>query len=90
MAGNGVGMALITVGVAVGSAEYASVSKGHGFIMKPVIAGFGLGVVILLVYAASPQLGAALAWLIIVGSILRNGTALLQGAATVVSPNKKG
>lgn len=79
-------MALLTTGVAVATAEYAAIHKGGGFVMKPVIAGFGLGLFVLAVYSANDALGAAFAWLIIIGSILTNGLGLLTGFTKLVSP----
>jgi hypothetical protein len=79
------GIVVLAVAVVVGTSEYKSVAKGGGFVMRPVIAGFVLGTLLLAVGAGNSGLGVAFCWLVIVGSILRNGSGLLTGATNVVT-----
>lgn len=76
--------AVTTVLVVVGSTEAKSIKDGKGLTIKPVIGGFLLGIALISIDNASPQLGTKFNWLMIIGALLLNGAALFEA----ITPKK--
>lgn len=74
-----------------GLAEVDSVSSGGGFVMRPVIGSFILGVFLYAVGEASPKLSAAFAVLVVVNAVIEHGRVFdkLAGAKPAVAKGKK-
>lgn len=65
--------------VTVGTTEAARIAKGNGPTMKPIIAGFILGICLYGIYAIDDYLGHTFAILIVVTAILANGMTVISG-----------
>ncbi len=69
-------LSLITVVTVVGLTEVTSVSKGKGFKLEPVIAGFLLGIMLFALDSVNPKVSRSLCGLIIVVTLIYNGSSL--------------
>lgn len=75
---NGATDAVIISVIAIsGSAVIKDTAAGK-FTMRPIIAGFILGSVLLLVAAASPAIAKGLATLGVIGAVIENGPAVAK------------
>jgi len=68
-----------TVLITVGSTEAAEIAVGKGPTMKPIIAGFLLGIGLYALYGLDDYLGHMFALLVITTAVLTNGLAISKG-----------
>lgn len=69
-------LTIVTVLVAVTGGELRSFKANKGFDMRPVVAGFLLGIFLYLLGEISPQLAKPFAVLIIITAVVVNGNGL--------------
>jgi hypothetical protein len=79
-------LVIITVLVTVGGSEAKRVTTGKPPDLSPVLGGFLLGLILFLLGIASEEITKDLCYLIIVSSLIINGTAV----GTALNAKKKG
>jgi len=78
------GLVFAAVLTATGSAEVKQITAGKSPTMKPIIGGFLLGSFLLVINGISPELGSGFSILVIIASLLVNGTAVASAINTNV------
>lgn len=69
---------ITTVGVVVASTESKNLIEKKSLTMRPVVAGFILGIFLFAIDSANTELSKKLQVLLIVGALLVNGSDLIQ------------
>ena len=69
---------ITTVGVVVASTESKKLIEKKSLTMRPVIAGFILGIFLFAIDSANPDISKRFQVLLIVGALLVNGSDLIQ------------
>lgn len=83
------GLSIFTVLVVVGSTEARTITKGQGFKLQPVVAGFILGICLYIFDIINAELSTRLNVLVILAALLYNGSAI-GDALTKATQHKKG